>query len=114
MKNKFSALSLSLLALAACEKSVPDYAAWTGKWTGVEGTYLSLIPQEDGVYKVEIADLDGPREFTGTAKESGIEFTRNGETHVIRAGTGEETGMKWLADKQNCLVVSAHEGYCRD
>lgn len=114
MTSKFIALSLSLLALAACEKSAPDYSSWHGKWTGVEGTYLSLTPQENGVYRIEIADLDGPRDFTGTAKEGGIEFTRNGETHVIHSGTGEETGMKWLADKKDCLVVAANEGYCRD
>ena len=114
MTTKFIALSLSLLALAACEKSAPDYSSWHGNWTGVEGTYLFLTPQENGTYKIEIADLDGPREFSGQARADGIEFTRNGEAHLIRSGTGEETGMKWLAEKKNCLVVKANEGYCRE
>jgi hypothetical protein len=27
---------------------------------------------------------------------------------------GARTGMKWLADKRDCLTVAFGEGYCRD
>ncbi len=31
---------------------------------------------------------------------------------MLRAGDGEATGLKWLADK-DCLIVATGEGYCR-
>ena len=43
-----------------------------------------------------------------------IRFTRDGKDLTIRPGTGAETGFKWLAEKENCLIVIAgEEGYCR-
>ena len=43
-----------------------------------------------------------------------IHFERDGKDLTIRPGTGAETGFKWLADKENCLIVVAgQEGYCR-
>jgi len=35
-------------------------------------------------------------------------------TESIRATDGEQTGMKWLREKANCLTVRSGEGYCRD
>jgi hypothetical protein len=32
---------------------------------------------------------------------------------VLRATDGAGTGMKWLADKTDCLVVAPGEGFCR-
>ncbi len=29
-------------------------------------------------------------------------------------GERERTGMKWLLEKRNCLVIKQGEGFCRD
>lgn len=88
-------------------------ASWTGRWPGVEGTYLEIAREGDRLV-VTIADLDGPKTYTGTAAGDHIEFVRGGRTESIRAATGRETGMKWLADQTNCLVITVgSEGFCR-
>lgn len=87
---------------------------WVGRWAGVEGTYLQLSKKDAG-YVVEIADLDGPKTYEGVAAGDRIEFKRGGQTESIRAASGDETGMKYLAGKKNCLVVTiGSEGFCRD
>jgi hypothetical protein len=43
--------------------------------------------------------------YRGTATRAGISFERNGKAETIRSGKGERTGMKWLADKKDCLVI---------
>ena len=43
-----------------------------------------------------------------------IAFERGGIKETIRAGSGADTGMKWLSEKKDCLVVKPGEGYCRD
>lgn len=87
--------------------------AWLGRWPGVEGTSLALAADGDR-YSVTVTDLDGPKTYSGTAAGNHIEFTRAGRTESIRAATGQETGMKWLAGETNCLVITAgSEGYCR-
>ena len=60
--------------------------------------------------------VDAPgRRYAGQAAGETIRFTRNGRALTIRAGSGPETGFKWLAEKTNCLiVVPGKEGYCRD
>ena len=68
----------------------------------------------DGEFKVSIRDLDGETTYQGTAAGPQIRFERNGVMESIQATSGAETGMKWLADKSNCLTVRAGEGYCRD
>jgi len=86
---------------------------WSGKWIGPEGTFLEIL--KDGArYKVMIQSLDGSRTFQGVPVPTGIEFQRNGKTEIIRAGNGQDTGMKWLLDKKNCLVIRSGEGFCRD
>jgi hypothetical protein len=55
--------------------------------------------------------LDG---YEGVATAGGIRFPRNGKTESIHAGNGEDTGMKWLLDKKNCLIIKYGEGFCRD
>jgi hypothetical protein len=111
------------LPLAACEKSAnttdtpavlpssPDQ--WLGKWNGVEGTSLS-IEKTDDAFAVTITNLDGPRHFPALNTQRGLIVTRDDATLVIHPGTGRDTGMKWLEDKKNCLVVAPNEGYCRD
>jgi uncharacterized protein YecT (DUF1311 family) len=86
---------------------------WLGKWVGPEGTYLVLSKSGDK-YLVEIHSLDGTATYDGTATDDRIEFQRNGKSESIRAGNGQETGMKWLLDKKNCLIIRAGEGFCRD
>lgn len=89
---------------------------WLGHWTGVEGTYLNLTTgSTPNQVWITLADLDGPKRYAGTLMADGIHFERNGQTVKIRAGTGDDTGMKWLAGKTNCLVVVAgQEGFCRE
>ena len=86
---------------------------WVGEWIGPEGTSLRITKQEVG-YQVVVTNLDGPREFHGVASQDVLQFERDGVTEAVRAGDGAATGMKWLADKEHCLVVKAGEGYCRD
>ena len=89
----------------------PD--AWLGRWNGPEGTYLE-IARVGGSYEVTIKDLDAARTFIGFAADDRIEFRRDGLTESIEATNGDETDMKWLAGKTNCLAVKLGEGYCRD
>ena len=94
-------------------ESTSEMGSFTGKWTGPEGTSLAVTPQGAG-YTVTVVNLDGPRDFTGTAQGDGIVFTRDGQVFTIRKGTGDDTGMKWLAGKKDCIVVATGEGYCHD
>ena len=81
--------------------------------TGPEGTYLEISKSGD-TYEIQIKDLDKVQTYRGTATSDGISFERNGKAETIRSGKGEQTGMKWLLDKKNCLVIRYGEGYCRD
>jgi hypothetical protein len=84
-----------------------------GRWPGVEGTYLSISKKADK-YSIEIADLDGPKTYEGTAKGDVIEFTRNGKTETIKAVSGADTGMKGFEKETNCVVVTkGKEGFCK-
>lgn len=85
---------------------------WVGKWAGPEGTYLE-ITQVAGRYTVNIHNLDGTRTFPAEILEDGLTFQRDGVPEFIRATDGKGTGMKWLADKSDCLGIRAGEGYCR-
>jgi hypothetical protein len=98
-------------AAPAAAKHVTDQ--WVGKWIGPEGTYLVLSKKGDK-YVVEIHSLDGPATYEGISAGDGIEFQRNGKAESIHAGNGRETGMKWLLDKKNCLIIRTGEGFCRD
>ncbi|MDR7270821.1 hypothetical protein J2X20_003479 [Pelomonas saccharophila] len=87
-------------------------APWLGRWQGPEGTYLD-ISGGPGTYSVTVKNLDGPRSFEAKAGTDTLVFTRDGVIETVRAGSGPETGMKWLADKKDCLIVKTGEGYCR-
>ena len=111
-----------LLGLCACGNhadSGPTLATnppatdkWLGQWTGPEGTFLRLEGGQ-GKYTVTIQNLDGPRTFKGSASEGTVTFERDGVVETLHATDGAATGMKWLADKSDCLTVRAGEGYCR-
>ena len=114
---RFLALMNRLLAEAT---TVPVHAPagawfdeWVGDWTGPEGTFLKLAKAGDG-YSVTIRSLDGTTAYDGRVVRDHIEFRRGGRTESLRATGGQDTGMKWLLDKQRCLTVRAGEAYCRD
>ncbi|MGV3591760.1 MAG: hypothetical protein ACO1PZ_08715 [Gammaproteobacteria bacterium] len=104
------------LLIGACTRHDADGAApdaWLGDWHGPEGTLLTIAGGR-GAYRITVRDLDGPRSFDGGAVADGITFERDGTPETIRATNGPGTGMKWLADKRNCLVIRPGEGFCRD
>lgn len=86
---------------------------WIGKWNGPEGTFLK-ITGGDGKYEITIANLDGPKIYTGINQGREIQFEREGVKELIQATNGHQTGMKWLDDKKDCLTIRTGEGYCRD
>ena len=105
---------LSLLAACAAPLSNVELTdTWLGQWTGPEGTLL-LIAGGQGEYEVTVRNLDGPLTFAGHSVANGIEFERDGTTELIRATDGPGTGMKWLTEKKDCLVIRPSEGFCRD
>ncbi|MFN4357417.1 hypothetical protein [Sphingopyxis alaskensis] len=104
------------VAAAEADATAPHrFASWTGKWTGVEGMYATITPAGPGQYKLEMqSDLDTRGTYDGTDSEHGIQFTRGGEDLTLRRASGDETGLKYLAGKTECLIVKPGEGYCRD
>ena len=111
--------AMSITAAEAASQAVAeamtsvDATGYVGKWTGPEGTALTITPV-GSQYEVIITNLDGPRTFTGSLEGDGIHITRDATPLVIHKGDGQATGMKWLADKKDCLVVAANEGFCKD
>lgn len=85
---------------------------WLGQWDGVEGTYL-LLSKDGDKYAVKIQSLDYLETYEGVSAGDHIEFKRDGKTESIRAGSGKETGLKWLLDEKNCLIIKEGEGFCR-
>ena len=84
-----------------------------GRWAGPEGTYLNVTKKGEK-YTIEIANLDGPKTFEGTAKGDAIEFTRNGKVETIKTVSGADTGMKGFEKETNCVVVTkGSEGFCK-
>ncbi|MFF7708727.1 hypothetical protein [Pseudomonas sp. NPDC007930] len=111
-------LLLSALLLGACSPTPPPTDAWLGRWVGVEGLVLQIDPAADGKpghYRLAMQySLDDHGTFDGQADGNAITFTRPDGAHQLVPGNGAATGLKWLADKQNCLVVQEGEGYCRE
>jgi hypothetical protein len=90
--------------------------AWLGRWKGPEGLFLDIRKGGTaGTYGLTLkATLDGQADYVGTAEDATIRFVRAGRTETIHAGTGKETGHKWLAEMGDCLIIVAgKEGYCR-
>lgn len=95
----------------------PVADTWLGHWNGPEGLFLDLAAgTEPGRYKMTLKDnLDTQADYDAETAGSGLVFMRGGKPVAIRAGTGAETGFKYLADKTDCLIlVVGQEGYCRD
>ena len=105
--------SAPVSAPAAPAHAVTD--AWIGRWTGVEGLALTIAPERGpGLYALTVSLLDGTNRYRGHAHGDVIRFMRNGVEETIRHVTGDETGLKWLAGKDNCLMIKSGEGFCRD
>lgn len=102
-------------AAATPAAAAPSYAQWVGTWTGPEGLFVTIAEAGEGRYSLEMqSDLDTRGTYAGTATPEGIAFERGGQPQLLRKATGAETGLKWLADKEDCLMVAEGEGYCRD
>ncbi len=91
--------------------------AWLGRWVGPEGLFLD-IAAKGGAYSGRYTvtnryTLDAEEQFEAVADRDTLVFVRDGKPQRLRAGSGDETGMKWLGGKHDCLVVAAGEGYCR-
>lgn len=86
---------------------------FVGRWNGPEGTYAEITALGRG-YEVSLQNLDGMRSFKGSVEGEGIRINRDGESLLVVHGSGIDTGMKWLMDKRDCIVVKTGEGYCRD
>lgn len=72
------------------------------------------ITKKGDKYSVEISNLDGPKTYEGTGKGDVIEFTRNGKTETVKAGSGADTGMKGFEKETNCILVTkGSEGFCK-
>lgn len=117
-----------LLLLTACnDKAAPSTSheassaattsiatdAWIGKWNGPEGTFLEISGGQ-GNYTITIQDLDGAKQFQGKTNGNEISFERNGTAETIQSSNGADTGMKWLAEKADCLRIRLGEGWCKD
>ena len=115
MKKSFAlVVILFSLCLMACEKPQTEKVdQWMGKWIGPEGTYLILAKRDDKKYDVNIQSLDYLINYAGHVEGDHIEFRRNKKMEKITAGVGTETGMKWLQDKKNCLIIQQGEAFCR-
>lgn len=102
-------------ATAASGDAAVSHAEWAGKWVGVEGTYVEITPTADGSYALTMqSDLDTVGTYTGTDADGGIAFERGGQQLLLKAASGDQTGLKYLAGKSDCLMVAEGEGYCRD
>ena len=100
--------------------ATPPTDKWVGKWIGVEGLNLTIAKDDSigrGHYVLTMKyglDDDDSGTFKGQASEDGNTFERPDGPQILSAGDGEATGLKWLADKKDCLIVDTGEGYCRD
>lgn len=97
------------------KKVAPATDAWIGKWIGVEGNFLDIqAGLAPGVYAITEQTLDGPKTFVGEAREMTIEISDGGKLLQIHAGSGDDTGLKYLAGKKDCLIIEPSRGFCRD
>lgn len=77
--------------------------------------FLEIVPAGDGTYALTMqSDLETLGTYPGRDTVDGIAFERGGKELLLRPASGDETGLKYLAGKDNCLMVEDGEGYCRD
>ena len=88
-------------------------ADYIGRWTGVEGMYLTVAAKPGGGVTLDMQwDLDNKGKFDGSITAEGLRFMRGGVAET--AVPTDATGLKYLAGKKDCLTVKSGEGYCRD
>ncbi|WP_448658546.1 hypothetical protein ACPVPU_13865 [Sphingomonas sp. CJ99] len=93
---------------------------WTGRWIGPEGTYATILPDEEvgpGHYRINMKyglDDSMAGDFQAVTDGETLRFTRPDGDQVLKRGDGAATGMKYLAEKSDCIYVKSGEGYCRD
>lgn len=88
---------------------------YVGRWIGVEGMFVDIVPRDAGGVTMTMQwDLDHKGVFPATVTGEGLRFTRGGIAESAVPGDGDDTGLKWLAGKKDCLIVRPGEGYCRD
>jgi len=88
-------------------------AGFVGRWVGPEDSSLEIVARQHD-YEVSLMGVDGSGVFTGTIDGGGMRMERNGQVQRIRHVSGPETGVKYLADKRDCVVMTSGEGFCRD
>lgn len=102
---------------ASASTAIPLHDKWLGRWIGVEGLNLTIAKTPTaGRYLLKMqygTDAGTAGTFEGIATAEGISFSRPDGRHVLRATTGNQTGLKYLAGKPVCLKVKDGEGYCR-
>jgi hypothetical protein len=104
----------SAAPMADGKKPAPPTDVWIGKWIGVEGNFLDIqAGLAPGVYAITEGTLDGQKSYVGAAKDMTIEISDGGKTLAINAGKGEESGLKYLAGKTDCLIIESGRGFCR-
>src|SRR3546814_11236062 len=78
------------------------FASWAGKWTGVEGLYVTITPTEPEHYKLEMqSDLDTKGTYEGHDSEHGIQFERGGKPFTLYRAHGHRSeerrvGKEWV------------------
>lgn len=96
-------------------KGHPTAGALAGRWTGPEGTWLEVFPASDTAFNLTFHNMDNNiTQVTGRPVGDKLVFDRKGKTDTLSKATGDQTGMKWLAGKTNCVRVNEGEGYCKD
>lgn len=103
-------------AIANATATAPDFA---GRWIGPEGMFLDIAADPEvgpGHYTIRNRwglDTEMEGAFKGTVEAGVLRFTRPDGDQTLTPGSGEATGMKYLLDKSDCLIVRTGEGYCR-
>jgi hypothetical protein len=91
----------------------PPADPWLGTWFGPEGTFVDITRHGER-YTLMVQSLDGPSSYQAVLEDDTLAFERDGKPLSLRRTDGKGTGMKWLADRKDCLVVVPGEGFCRD
>lgn len=91
----------------------PAADPWLGTWFGPEGTFVDITRHGER-YTLMVQSLDGPASYQAVLEDDALAFERDGKPLTLRRTDGKGTGMKWLADRKDCVVVVAGEGFCRD
>jgi hypothetical protein len=91
----------------------PPADPWLGTWFGPEGTFVDITRHGER-YTLMVQTLDGPASYQAVLEDDALVFERDGKPLTLRRTDGKGTGMKWLADRKDCLTVAPGEGFCRD